>query len=94
MTVISLAAFTVLFTCFCVVEMALAAKSFTPKRIVVNRSLISSYMVNFFSVGSAVVIMFHLSLYFKAARGMRAAQVGTWPLPSIIGGVIGTLTGA
>lgn len=58
-----------------------------------NRSLISSYMVNFFGMGSGMTMIFHLSLYFQAAKGMSAGQVGLWLLPNVLGGVVGSLAG-
>lgn len=92
-TVLSLVAFAAIFLVFCVVEMTVASEPFAPKRIVVNRSLIASYMVNFFGVASAMTMIFHISLYYQAARGMTAVQVGLWLLPTILAGVAGSLGG-
>ncbi|KZP10949.1 MFS general substrate transporter [Athelia psychrophila] len=92
-TVLSLVAFVALFLLFCVVEMTVASEPFAPKRIVVNRSLIASYMVNFFGVASAMTMIFHIALYYQAALGMTAVQVGLWLLPSIFAGVAGSLGG-
>ncbi|KAF7973860.1 hypothetical protein HWV62_14066 [Athelia sp. TMB] len=92
-TILALAAFAVLFPLFCIVEVAFAAEPFAPKRIIVNRSLIAAYAVNFFGVASAMTMIFQISLYYQAARGMSAVQVGLWLLPSIFAGVAGSLGG-
>lgn len=92
-TIGSLIAFAVLFILFCVVEMVLASEPFAPKRIIVNRTLISTYLVNFFGMGSSMTMIFHISLYFQAVQAKSAIQAGLWLLPSILGGVVGSLSG-
>ena len=92
-TVISLVTFAILFIFFCTVEMVLAKEPFAPRRIIVNRTLISSYLVNFFGLASSMTSIFHISLYFQAVQAKTAAQAGLWLLPSIIGGVVGSLAG-
>ncbi|KAF7979488.1 hypothetical protein HWV62_42327 [Athelia sp. TMB] len=92
-TILSLVAFAVLFPLFCIVEMTLAAEPFAPKHIVINRSLIAAYAVNFFGVTSAMTMTFHISLYYQATLGMSAVQVGLWLLPSIFADVTGSLGG-
>lgn len=92
-TIISLVAFAILFIFFCAIEMVLAKEPFAPKRIIVNRTLISSYLTNFFGLASAMTMVFHISLYFQAVQAKTAVQAGLWLLPSILGAVAGSLAG-
>ncbi|KAJ3893606.1 member of the major facilitator superfamily [Lentinula edodes] len=90
-TVGSLLASTVLFVLFGAIEMEWAKEPFAPKRIVLNRSLIASYLVNFFSIASNLSMLFHVSLYLQAVQGLSPSRVGFWLVPGIIGGVTGSL---
>ncbi|KAF5337822.1 hypothetical protein D9758_015711 [Tetrapyrgos nigripes] len=82
-----------LFLFFGFVEMEWASEPFAPKRIILNRSLIASYFVNFFGVASALTMLFHVSLYFQALGPMSPSRAGLLLVPSVIGGVIGSLSG-
>ena len=66
LTIYSLAAFPIFFTCFAVIEMKFASEPFAPQRIIVNRALIASYLVNFFGMASAFALIFYLPLYLQA----------------------------
>jgi hypothetical protein len=92
-TIGSLVAFAVFFVLFCAVEMTLASEPFAPKRIIVNRALFSSYLVNFFGMASVMAVLFQVSLYFQAVQAKTAMQAGLWLLPSIAAGVCGSLAG-
>lgn len=89
----SLVTSSVLFILLCTIEMYLAKEPFAPKRIVVNRTLIAPYLVNFFGMGSAVTMIFHISLYFQAVQAKTAVEAGLLLLPSIGAGVVGSLAG-
>ncbi|KAF5324336.1 hypothetical protein D9619_011312 [Psilocybe cf. subviscida] len=91
--VASLAAFGIFAVAFAFIEMEFAREPFAPKRIIVNRSLIASYLVNFFGIASAFTMIFHLSLYLQAVRGVSASQAGLWLILSVIGGLSGSLCG-
>jgi hypothetical protein len=93
LTVASLFAFAVFFILFCIVEMLLASEPFCPRRIIVNRTLFASYLVNFFGTGSGIGMLFYISLYFQAVQSKTAMQAGLWLLPSIGAGVCGSLGG-
>jgi hypothetical protein len=82
-----------MFIMFCAVETLLASEPFAPKRIIVNRSLFSSYLVNFFGMGSGMAAMFYISLYFQAVLAKTAMEAGLLLVPSIIAGVFGSLGG-
>ncbi|KAK7445738.1 hypothetical protein VKT23_014733 [Stygiomarasmius scandens] len=82
-----------LFVLFGFIEMEWASEPFAPKRIIVNKSLIASYLVNFFGVASALSMLFHVSLYFQAVGGMSPSRAGLHLVPSVIGGVTGSLVG-
>ncbi|KAI0931747.1 hypothetical protein AcW2_000569 [Taiwanofungus camphoratus] len=87
----SFVVFGVLFVTFMVIELRLASEPFAPKHIIVNKTLFASYCCNFFVAGAMLVTVFHVSLYLQAVQGMNAAQVGLALLPSVIGGVLGSL---
>jgi hypothetical protein len=93
LTIASSVAFGVLFLIFGVIELKLASEPFAPKRIIFNRSLIASYFVNFFAMGSGLSMLFHVSLYFQAVQRKTASEAGLWLLPSIVGSVFGSLGG-
>ncbi|KAJ4468864.1 MFS general substrate transporter [Lentinula aciculospora] len=90
-TVGSLIASAITFFVFGAIEMEWAKEPFAPKRIVLNKSLIASYLVNFFSVASNLSMLFHVSLYLQAVKGLSPSRVGFWLVPGIIGGVTGSL---
>ena len=79
------------FVLFVFTETWIAREPFAPRRIVANPALIASYLCNFFSNGAAICIIYHVSLYLQAVRGMTPAQVGVTLVPSIFGGVTGSL---
>ncbi|KAF8157219.1 member of the major facilitator superfamily [Crassisporium funariophilum] len=93
LTIYSLSAFAVCFVCFAFIEMEFASEPFAPKRIIVNRSLIASYLVNFFGIASAFTMIFHISLYFQAVQGKSASEASLWLILSVIGGLTGSLGG-
>ncbi|KAK0451362.1 major facilitator superfamily domain-containing protein [Desarmillaria tabescens] len=64
-----------------------------PTQVILSRALTSSYLVNFFGVAVNMHMLFHLSLYFQAMCGFSASRVGLWFIPSVIGGVAGSLIG-
>lgn len=74
-------------------ELLLASEPFAPKRIIVNRTLFSSYLVNFFGAGSSLTVLFYISLYFQAVLAKTPVQVGLWLLPSIVASVCGSFAG-
>jgi len=73
--------------------MVLASEPFAPKRIIINRSLIASYFVNFFGIASAFTLIFHLPLFFQAVHGKTATEVSLWLVIGVFGSVAGSLGG-
>lgn len=92
-TIGCLAAFAVLFVLFVFIEVEIAAEPFAPKRIVVNRTLVASYLTNFFSAGTGVIHAFMITLYFQAVRGRTASEAGVVLIPAITAAVAGSLIG-
>ncbi|KAF8811629.1 MFS general substrate transporter [Phlegmacium glaucopus] len=78
LTVYSLAALPICFIAFASIEMKFAREPFAPKRIIVNRTLIASYLVNLFGMASAVL-------------GRTASQAGLWLLIGVFTGLLGSL---
>lgn len=78
---------------FAFVEMEFATEPFAPKRIIINRSLIASYLVNFFGIASAFTIYFYLPLYFQAVQAKTATETSLWLVISVFAAVSGSLGG-
>lgn len=93
MTITSLSTFVVMFSAFVVVETWIAKEPFAPSRIVVNPTLLATYLCNFFGIASSIATIFYVSLYLQAVRGGSAAMSGLALLPSIFAGVAGSLVG-
>jgi len=92
-TIISLSLFGVLSLLFGFIEVKVAKEPFAPKRIVFNRTLIASYLCNFFSIASVIGLLFHVALWFQAVKAFTASQAGLFLLPSVASSVMGSLGG-
>ncbi|OSC98585.1 MFS general substrate transporter [Trametes coccinea BRFM310] len=90
-TIASLSTSAVFLGAFAAVELRWAREPFAPKRIVANRALLASYLCNLFSSAAAITLVYHISLYLQAVRGASASDVGLILLPTIFGGVTGSL---
>ncbi|CAL1702762.1 unnamed protein product [Somion occarium] len=88
-----LIAFAVLFFSFLFIEMEFAKEPFAPKHILVNRTLIASYMCNFLSMASQMAYVYQASLYFQAVEGKTAGQAGLLFIPGVVAAVSGSLGG-
>ena len=93
LTITSLVSFGAFSVVFGFTEMMFAKEPFAPKRIIVNRSLIASYLVNFFGIASAFTTIFHVALYLQAVQGKTASEAGLWLIFYVAGGVTGSLSG-
>jgi hypothetical protein len=93
LTILSLAGFAVFSVVFGFIEMKLASEPFAPRRIIINRSLIASYLVNFFGIAAAMSMIFYVSLYLQAVEGKNASEAGLWFILSVIGSLFGSLGG-
>lgn len=84
----SLVAFTFFATLLVYIEFAWAKEPFAPKRIIVNRSLIASYLVNFLAVAGALMLVFHVPLYLQAVLKKTASQTS---IPIMASGLCATV---
>ena len=91
LTIYSLAAFPICFICFAFIEMKFANEPFAPQRIILNRSLITSFLGNFFAMGASFISFFYTPLYLQAVLGQTASQAGLWLLIGVFGGLLGSL---
>lgn len=89
----SLSAFVFFASIFAFVEMEWAKEPFAPKRIIVNRSLIASYLVNFFGIAASFAVIFHIPLYLQAVQEKTASQASLWLILAVLGAVFGSLCG-
>ncbi|KAJ7184727.1 member of the major facilitator superfamily [Mycena filopes] len=92
-TILALSFFAAFFVLFAFVELSWAAEPFAPRRIIAHPSLIGAYMVNFFGLMSSFSMIFHVSLFYQAVLGKSPSEVGFWLLPTVVAGVVGSLTG-
>ncbi|EJD00158.1 MFS general substrate transporter [Fomitiporia mediterranea MF3/22] len=90
-TVISLSISFVFLAFFGLTETRLAAEPFAPARVLAHSSLIAAYLCNLFCIAAAISVVFNVALYLQAASGASAAQAGLGLVPSVLGGVTGSL---
>lgn len=84
---------TPLFGVFILVEKFVATNPFAPLEIILNRSLFACYLCNFFAFGGWLATFFYVPLYFQVRLGFSASHTGLLLIPSIFGGVSGSLVG-
>ncbi|KAG2003052.1 membrane transporter [Coprinopsis cinerea AmutBmut pab1-1] len=75
------------------IEFEWAREPFAPKRIIINRSLIASYLVNFFGIASAFTVLFHVPLYLQAVQSKTASQASLSLIYSVVAAMAGSLGG-
>ncbi|KAF8993605.1 member of the major facilitator superfamily [Cyathus striatus] len=92
-TISSLILFVLVGIIFGFIELKFAREPFAPKRIIANRALIASYLVNLFGVASAFCIIFHFPLYLQAVLRKSASEAGLWLIISVVMGLVGSLSG-
>ena len=90
-TIASLSGAAGFFALFVLVELRWAREPCAPKRIVTNRTLLASYLANLFSNAAGITLIFSVSLYLQAVQGARAGEAGLILLPTVFGGVAGSL---
>lgn len=93
LTLAALSSFALFLGAFAAVELLWATEPFAPKRIVADRTLLASYLANFFGLGAALTVLYHVALYAQAVRGKSASAAGVTLLPAILAGVTGSLAG-
>jgi Major Facilitator Superfamily len=82
-----------LFGLFVLVEMKWASHPFAPGHIIFERSLVASYLCNFFSLAGYMAALFYIPLFFQAVDDLSAFEAGLRMIPGIIGSVIGSVGG-
>jgi hypothetical protein len=92
-TITSLIVSLALLLLFSLIEIRWAKEPFAPKHVVINSSLMASYLCNFFGLGAMVTLIFEISLYFQAVLRKTSFEAGLCLLPGIVGGVSGSLIG-
>ncbi|CUS07269.1 unnamed protein product [Tuber aestivum] len=91
--IISLCTSLVLFALFSLVEAKIAAEPFAPLHIVQRRTILSACLAYFFSYSGYMAILFYLPLYYQAVSSLAAGAAGLRLVPTIVGGVCGSLFG-
>lgn len=82
-----------LFAIFIFIEMKVATYPLTPGHIIFDRSLIASYLCNFFVCLSFLACLFYIPLYLQVVEGMSASAAGVRFIPITIVGTVGSLFG-
>ncbi|RPA76756.1 MFS general substrate transporter [Ascobolus immersus RN42] len=82
-----------LFLAFVLVEVKVSSEPFAPAHVIAERSILACCLANFFAFGSNMASLFYLPLYFQSVVGLSAGAAGARLLPSIAGGVSGSLLG-
>jgi hypothetical protein len=82
-----------LFALFVFIEMKIASFPFAPGHIIFHRSLVASYLTNFFGLAANMGVMFYFPLYMQAVDGFSATQAGVRLIPVMICMVSGSLFG-
>lgn len=80
-----------LFAFFIFVETKVASHPFAPGHIIFERSLLPSYLCNFFGLCTNMSLVFYIPLYFQAVEGMSATSAGLRLVPAMICSVSGSL---
>jgi len=92
-TIICCAVSMPLFLGFIYIEMKIASHPFAPGHIIFSRSLVSSYMVNFFGLAGNLAAVFYIPLHLQVVRGLSATDSGLRFIPVLICSVFGSLFG-
>ncbi|TVY15661.1 Vacuolar membrane amino acid uptake transporter fnx2 [Lachnellula arida] len=82
-----------LFAIFLFVETKVASHPFAPGHIIFKRSLLPSYLCNFFGLCTNMSLVFYMPLYFQAVEGASATAAGLRLVPAMICSVSGSLFG-
>ncbi|KZV76627.1 MFS general substrate transporter [Peniophora sp. CONT] len=92
-TTIPFGIFVVFLIALIVTERNFAREPVIPGKTLTNPTYLVIYLSNMASRGTIISTTFYISLYIRAVSGKTAAQAGTALLPSIIGGLMGSLAG-
>ncbi|RDL40614.1 MFS general substrate transporter [Venustampulla echinocandica] len=80
-----------LFALFIFIEMKVASHPFAPGHIIFHRSLVASYLSNFFAFAAHMGSVFYIPLYLQAVDGLSATVAGVRFIPILICSVSGSL---
>lgn len=78
---------------FIFVEKKVASHPFAPGHIIFHRSLVASYLTNFFGLAAAMGSLFYIPLYLQAVEGLSATSAGLRLVPVMLSSVSGSLFG-
>ena len=71
--------------------MKIASHPFAPGHIILSRSLLSSYMVNFFGLAGHMSTVFYIPLYLQIVSKLSTTDSGIHLIPAMVCSVIGSL---
>ena len=81
----------VVFLCvFIYVEDQVAAEPVIPVRVLLNRTVLSACLTNWFTTMSVFAILYYVPVYFQI-RGLSPTQAGARLIPNSVGGALGSL---
>ncbi|KAH9204514.1 putative MFS multidrug transporter [Leptodontidium sp. 2 PMI_412] len=82
---------TLLFGVFVYVEEKIASEPIIPVRLLLDRTVASTCLVNWLNTMATFGLIFYGSLYFQAAMGLSPAESGARLIPQSLGTAIGSL---
>lgn len=82
-----------LFGLFVFIEKKVASHPFAPGHVIFHRSLVASYLTNFFGLAAAMGSLFYIPLYLQAVEGLSPTSAGLRLVPVMISSVCGSLFG-
>jgi MFS family permease len=80
-----LSLFSILFAIFLGIQAWKKDDALVPLRIVVHRSIAAGALFTFSTAGSMIVIIFYLTIWFQAIKGVTALESGIRLIPTILG---------
>ncbi|KIV78950.1 hypothetical protein PV11_06548 [Exophiala sideris] len=89
-----LVTFAVTFVAFLVVEALTPKTAMAPTRVVLNRSVGSSFVFMLLISGSMMTVIYYLTVWFQAAQGKSAEQAGIRTIALVVSFVLFGIVGA
>jgi MFS family permease len=74
------------------IEFEWAQDPFAPKRLIINKSMIASYLVNLFGISAHYQVLFQVPLYLQAVQGRTASQASLPLIFAVVFNMIGSVS--
>ncbi|KAK7214854.1 hypothetical protein V2G26_002857 [Clonostachys chloroleuca] len=81
------------FAAFIYVELKVASYPFAPGHIILDPSLLSCYLTNFFGIAGQMAMLLYIPLYWQVVQRISASRSGTLMTPSTIAVIVSSVVG-